>query len=125
MPLGLVKPAGREKGDRPQNKEGEKNEVRERAERKPRRPHQQVEREKRDDKSLFPLLSGAAQETGEHGQQRDSRVSYPTSGGDILLLARLRSLHGIRISQGKLLFYGNRFLCYGMFSSRTSLRLRR
>src|SRR5207244_4341830 len=69
--------------------------VGERAERKPRRSYQQAEREKRDDKSLFPLLSGAAQETGEHGQQCDSRVSYPTSGGDILFIARLRSLHGI------------------------------
>ena len=103
------------KGDYPQDKEGEKNDVRERAERKPGRSHQQVEREKRDDKSLFPFLSGASQETGEHGQLRDSRVSYPTSGGDILLLARLRCLHGIRISQGKLLFYGNRFLVTDVF----------
>src|SRR5256884_7161238 len=28
------------------------------------------------------------------------------------------------ISQGSLSWYGNPFLCYGMFSSRTSLRLR-
>jgi hypothetical protein len=34
-----------------------------------------------------------------------------------LLLTRLRSLHGIRISQGKLLFYRDRFLCYGKSSS--------
>jgi hypothetical protein len=42
-----------------------------------------------------------------------------------LLLARLRSLHGSRISQGKLLFYGHRFLYYGMSSSSNPLRLRR
>ena len=86
---------GREKGDCRQDKERDKNEVRERAERKPRRSHQQVERENRDDKSLFPLLSVAAQETSEHGQQCDSRVSYPTSSRDILFLVRLRCLHGI------------------------------
>ena len=94
-PLRLEKPAGGKKGDCRQDKEGEKNEVRERTERKPRRAHYQAEREKRDDKSLFPFLSCTAQETGEHGQQRDSRVGYPTSGGGILVLARLRSLHGI------------------------------
>ena len=76
-------------------KRDKKNDVRERAERKPRRSHQQIERENRDDKSLFPFLTAPAQETGEHGQQCDSRVSYPTSGGDILFLARLRSLHRI------------------------------
>ncbi len=86
-PLRLEKPAGGEKGDCRQDKEAEKNEVRERAERKPRWSHYQAEREKRDDKSLFPFLSGAAQETGEHGQQRDSRVGNPTSGGSILVLA--------------------------------------
>ena len=55
-----------------------------------------VRRENCDDKSLFPFLSGAAQETGEHGQQRDGRVGYPTSGGGgLLVLARLKLLHGI------------------------------
>ena len=60
--------------------------VRERAERKPRRSHYQAERKKRDDNSLFPFLSCAAQETGDYGQQRDSRVGYPTSDGGILVL---------------------------------------
>jgi hypothetical protein len=95
-PLRLEKPAGWEKGDCRQDEEGEKNEVRERAERKPRRSRQQVEREKRDDNSLFPFLSGAAQEIREHGQRRDSRIGYPTSsGGGILVLIRSRSLHVI------------------------------
>src|SRR5207249_10671614 len=66
-PLRLEKPAGGEKGDCRQDKEGEKNKVRERAERKPRRSNEQVERENRDDKSLFPFFSGAAQETSKHG----------------------------------------------------------
>lgn len=86
-PFGLEKPGGREKGDCRQDKEAEQNEVRERAERKPRRSNQQVERENRDDKSLSPFLSCAAQEASDNGQQRDSRVRYPTSGGDILVLA--------------------------------------
>jgi hypothetical protein len=90
----LEKPAGWEKGDCRQDEEGEKYDVRERAERKPRRSHQQAEREKRDDNALFPFLSGAAEETGEHGQQRDSRIRYPTSSsGGISILIRLRSLH--------------------------------
>jgi hypothetical protein len=42
-----------------------------------------------------------------------------------LFIARLRSLHGIRIGQAKLLFCGNRFLCYGMSSLSNPLRLRR
>jgi hypothetical protein len=56
----LEKPAGREKSDCRQDEESEKYQVRERAERKPRRSHQHVEREKRDDNSFFPFLSGAA-----------------------------------------------------------------
>src|SRR6266513_2985599 len=88
------KTSGREKGNCRQDKEGEKNEVRQRAEGKPRRSHQQAEREKRDDKSLLPFLSGAAQETGQHGEQRDCRVNYPTRGG-ILVLMGSRGLHGI------------------------------
>ena len=86
-PLRLKKPAGGEKGDCRQDKEAEKNDVRERAERKPRWSHQQVECKDRDDKSLLPFLSCAAQKASEHGQQRDSRISYPTSGSGILVLA--------------------------------------
>src|SRR4029453_11463067 len=86
-PLWLEKPAGWEKCECHQDKEGEKNEVRERAERKPRRSNQQVERENRDDKPLCPFFSGAAKETSEHRQKRDSRVNYQTSGGRILVLA--------------------------------------
>ncbi len=95
-PLWLEKPAGWEKCDCCQDKESEKNEVRDRAERKPRRSNQQVRPKNCDDKSLFPFLSGAAQETGEHGQQRDGPVGYPTSGrGEVLVLRRLKLLHGI------------------------------
>src|SRR5437588_8382418 len=77
------------------DKESEKNEVRERAERKPWRLNQQVRPENCDDKSLFPFLIGAAQETGEHGQQRDGPVGYPTSGSRLLVFTRLKLLHGI------------------------------
>jgi hypothetical protein len=113
----LEKPAGWEKCDCRQDKESEKNEVRGRAERKPRRSHQQVRRENCDDKSLFPFLSGAAQETGEHGQQRDGPVGYPTSGGGGLwVLMRLKLLHGISHE-----LKSNAMVCESFFDSITAV----